>query len=226
MRVPLWFKLAYHIWLLGWLIAAGKSYPYPHLLWLCYLGNIVVGIALWTENRLLFSWQCNSLFFIDVLWTFDVVTRAISEWSALLFGQKLFPYNSPLGTGYMFSPQVDNFLKFMSLFHILMPFLFFWGMYRFGYDRRALWPQLLTVAIVYPLTYWVSLHFGDVHDNIRDDINWVFGPFAKPPEDFVPHVRTLIFALIVYPIFMYIPANFLLTAMFRQPAARDAKARG
>ena len=235
MRVPLWLKLVYHIWLLGWLIAAGKTYAYPHFLWLCYLGNVVVGIALWTENNLLFSWQALSLFFVDVFWTFDVSARAISLWSPHVFGHPLFHYASQFGTDYMFEPasKVDNFRKIMSLFHMGMPVLFFWGLYRFGYDRRAIWLQLATLAIIFPLTYWIGLNFGDVNHNIEDNINWVYGLFGKaqdPAKTGVSRLRFLSIALMLYPIVMHIPSHFLLTAMFSGPGGRgsgkQARARG
>ncbi|HLW66013.1 MAG TPA: hypothetical protein VKS79_11950 [Gemmataceae bacterium] len=233
MRVPLWLKLAYHVWLLGWLIAGGKTYPYPHFFWLCYLGNVVVGIALWTENNLLFSWQAVSLFFVDVFWTFDVSARALSLWSAEWAGRVVFNYHSQFGTDYMFDPTIDSFRKTMSMFHMLMPLIFFWGMYRFGYDRRAIWLQLATIAIVFPLTYWVSLNFGDVQENIKDNINWVFGPFGKPQNPAntgVSRQQFLLIALLLYPIVMHIPSHFLLTAMFSGSAGRasgkSAKARG
>jgi hypothetical protein len=212
MRVPLWLKLAYHIWLLGWLVSAAKSYPYPHFLWMCYLGNVVVGLALWTENRLLFSWQCCSLFFVDCFWTFDVVAQAISFYSAK-WGHEIFHYKAMFGTGYMFDPDIDDFRKIISLFHMLMPFLFGWGLLRFGYDRRAIWLQLATCAILYPLTYWISLSFGNLEENKIDNINWVFGLFGKQQHT-IPELQMLFVALMLYPIVMYIPANFLLILIF------------
>ena len=233
MRVPLWLKLAYHVWLLGWLVVAGKYYPYAHFFWLCYLGNVVVGIALWTENNLLFSWQCLSLFFVDVFWTFDVSMRAFSVYSDRLFGHTILHYDSLFGTGYMFDPDIDPVRKYISLFHMLMPVVFFWGMYRFGYDRRAIWLQLLTIAIVFPLTYWISLNVGDVQHNIADNINWVFGLFGKPQDPAVTGVsrqQFLLIALMIYPIVMHIPSHFLLTAMFSGPGgkgnAKSVKIRG
>jgi hypothetical protein len=211
MRVPLWLKVGYTVWLVAWLAVCLHLYPLAHLLWLCYFGNVVFAFALWTESPLLFSWQAVALLIPDMLWTISYFTR-------LALGPDRYLLHF---ADYMFNPMYPLYQRAASLFHAGMPALFIWGLLKYGYDRRAIFLQLATIGVLYPLTYWVSLQFGNVKENIHDDINWVFLPLGNPPDDFVPQVKWLAFALIYFPIIMFLPSHFLLIAVFRRPKSQS-----
>lgn len=189
MRIPFALKLGYTAWLVAWMTFYGKLFETSHFLWLCHIGNVIIAAALWSQNRLLFSWQAVSLLVPDLVFVFDVVGR-------LVFG--LHPIG---GTEYMFDPAIPLAKRALSLFHFGMPVLIVWGLWRFGYDRRAVYLQVLTCWIVFPLSYI----FGDVADNV----NWVRGPFGREQHAIAP-LPFLSVAMVVYPLVVYVPSHFLI----------------
>src|SRR5262245_48662606 len=131
-RIPLWLKVGYTLWVIAWLILYKQFVSWAHYLWLCHLGNVIIVIGLWTESPLLLSWQALSLLFADLVWTLDFLI-------GLTFGR------TPIGAAwYMFAPEsaFPRLQKALALFHLFLPFLLIWCLWRFGYDRRAIWLQI------------------------------------------------------------------------------------
>src|SRR5437016_2083332 len=101
MRLPLWLKVGYTLWVVGWIAhyvyehyAHGADYNLLLTLWFCYIGNCLIAVALWTESRLLFSWQTVALLLVQLAFSIDAVSRLLLGWH--LLG----------GTEYMFDPNV------------------------------------------------------------------------------------------------------------------------
>jgi len=57
MRLPLWLKVGWTLWVAVWAPLYWKQYGAQNFLYFCDLGNFFIAIALWTERALLFSWQ-------------------------------------------------------------------------------------------------------------------------------------------------------------------------
>lgn len=199
-RVPLWFKVIYTIWVAVWLVLYAGYYPTAHFLWMCHVGNIILVAAFWLESPLLFSWQAVALLLADLLWTFDLLTR-------ITIGIH------PLGaTAYLFVEQLPIGLRLASMFHLAMPWILIWSLWRYGYDRRAIWLQLATCWILFPLSYL----FGSE----ADDINWVFGPFNRV-QHVLPPLLFLFVAMILYPIVVFLPSHLAFTAIVPRPEGRN-----
>ena len=199
MRVPLWLKIGYSVWAVIWTVLYAQYVPPKHFLWLCHIGNFLMAIGLWLESPLLLSWQAVSVLVADLLWVFDLATR-------LLFGVH------PLGATVAFFVESTPLLqRGISLFHVVMPLLLMWTLWRFGYDRRAIWCQLGMVAIVFPISFWLSKPL--------DNINWVWGPFNKVQEVVSPRLYLLV-AMIAYSLALFIPSHLILCWLVRRPAAR------
>ncbi|HLF92545.1 MAG TPA: membrane-associated protein [Planctomycetota bacterium] len=201
-KVPLWLKIAWTAWIAVWMPFYWKHYGPQNFLWFCDLANFLIAVALWTESSLLFSWQAVSVLLVQLVWTVDVVGRT-------LLGSRF------LGTtDYMWDPAIPLVTRLLSLFHLAVPPLLFWGIWKLGYDRRAFWAQTVTAWVLLPICY-----FGWPPDpGFAWDINWVYGPFDKPQTRISP-ILYLGVCMIAYPVLLYAPTHFALRFLFRRREA-------
>ncbi len=188
MRLPLWLKVGWTLWVAVWAPLYWKQYGAQNFLYFCDLGNFFIAIALWTERALLFSWQATGLLLFQILFTLDLLT-------ALLFGKHFIG-----GTEFMFDPAVPLFIRLLSLFHVVTPPLLLWAIRRFGYDERGWKYQTLTTWIVAPINhFWRPEH----------DVNWVRGLFYREQHT-LPGLVYLMAYLIVLPLVIYYPTHLAL----------------
>ena len=55
MRLPLWLKIAWTVWLIAWAPLYWRYYGAQNFLYFCDIGNVLIGIGLWLESALIFS---------------------------------------------------------------------------------------------------------------------------------------------------------------------------
>ena len=188
MRIPLWLKIGWSVWLLVWIPFYWHQYGVQNFLYFCDLGNFFIAAALWLESPLLFSWQACGLLLFQTLYTIDLI-------GALLSGKHLIG-----GTEYMFDPHVPLPMRLLSLFHIVVPPLLLWAIWRLGYDSRGWKFQTLTAWIVVPINYFWRPQF---------DVNWARGLFFRE-QHVVPGIVYLFFYLIAVPLLVYWPTHLFL----------------
>ena len=114
-----------------------------NFLWFSDIALIGSVIAQWRNNRLLASTQALSVALLELFWTVDFFVR-------LLFGVQFLGL-----AGYMFESTYPLFVRLLSLFHLWLPWLLIWLVYRDGYDRRALIIQTLVCWLVLLASYWL-----------------------------------------------------------------------
>jgi hypothetical protein len=118
MRLPLWLKVLWTAWVIAWVPFYWKQYGVQTFLYFCDLGNFFIAAALWLESPLIFSWQACGLLFFQTLYTVDL-------FAAVLTGKH------PIGgTEYMFDASMPLFVRLLSLFHIVMPPMLLWAIWR------------------------------------------------------------------------------------------------
>ncbi len=188
MRIPLWLKIAWSVWLLVWIPFYWHQYGAQNFLYFCDLGNFFIAAALWLESPLLFSWQACGLLLFQTLYSIDLI-------GALLSGKHIIG-----GTEYMFDPHVPLPMRLLSLFHIVVPPLLLWAIWRLGYDSLGWKYQTLTAWIVVPINYFWRPQF---------DVNWARGPFFHE-QHLVPGIAYLLFYLIAVPLLVYWPTHLFL----------------
>jgi hypothetical protein len=188
MRIPVWLKIAWTIWLIAWAPLYWRQYGLQNFLFFCDLGNFFIGIALWLESPLIFSWQACGLLLFQSLYTIDLV-------GAVLTGRHLIG-----GTEYMFDPSVPLAIRLLSLFHVVTPPLLLWALNRVGYDRRGWKYQTLTTWIVVPINYFWRPQL---------DVNWARGPFFHE-QHVVPGWWYLSAYLVIVPMAVYFPTHLFL----------------
>jgi hypothetical protein len=188
MRLPLWMKLAWSVWIAVWVPVYWKQYGTQNFLYFCDLGNLLVLAGLWLESRLIFSWQAAGLLVFQTLFIIDLA-------GALVTGRHLIG-----GTEYLFDPHLSLFVRGLSLFHVAMPALLLWAIWQLGYDRRGWKYQTLVTWVVVPLNYFWRPQF---------DVNWARGLFLRPQHT-VPGLVYLAAYLVVVPLAVYWPTHKLL----------------
>ena len=188
MRIPLWLKILWTAWLIAWAPIYWRQYGPQNFLFFCDLGNLLIGLGLWLESPLIFSWQACGLLFFQILYTIDFAF-------ALLTKRHIIG-----GTEYMFDPAIPLYVRLLSLFHVVTPPLLLWAIWKLGYDRKGWKLQTLTTWIVVPICYFFRPEY---------DVNWARGPFFHE-QHVVPGLVYVLLYLIAVPALTYFPTHLLL----------------
>lgn len=188
MRIPLWLKVLWTMWVIVWLPVYGREYGLQNFLFFCDLGNILIALGLWLESPLILSWQATGLLLFQILFTIDLIV-------ALATGRH------PIGgTEYMFDPRIPLGIRLLGLFHALTPPLLLWATWRLGYDSRGWKLQTLTAWVVVPINYFWRPQY---------DVNWARGPFFHE-QHAVPGLVYLLIYLTIVPAVVYFPTHVIL----------------
>jgi hypothetical protein len=194
MRVPLWLKIVWSLWLIVWAPVYWHRYGLQNFLFFCDIGNVLIGIGLWLESGLIFSWVACGLLLFQTLYTVDLS-------GALITGHHLIG-----GTEYMFDPYLPLWTRLLSLFHVVTPFVLLWGIRTLGYDRRGWKLQTLTTWIVVPINFFWRP---------EEDVNWARGLFFHEQHT-LPGFVYLLGYLILVPLCVYLPTHWLLLWLVRR----------
>ena len=187
-RLPLWLKIAWTAFLLVWAPLYFRQYGAQNFLFYCDLGNVLIGVALWLESRLIVSWQAVSLLIFQTLYALDYL-------GALALGRHFIG-----GTEYMFDPTIPFPIRIFGLYHVVVPALLLWAVRRLGYDARAWKCATAECLIVVPAGFFWRPEFN---------VNWARG--LSHEQHTVPSWFYLISYLIVVPLLIYWPTHFALT---------------
>ena len=181
-------------------VAYARSYGLKNFLWLSDIALGLTTIAVITEQPLPASVAAVGVLPLEIAWNTDFVT-----------GGRLLGL-----AGYMFDRKLPRWLRALSLFHVALPPTLYLLLRRLGYDRRALAIHCGLTWTVLPLTYAVT--------DPGDNINWVFGPGARPQRR-VPPLGYLGLAMIAFPLLVHWPTHLILRNLFRRPSSPKPLAR-
>jgi hypothetical protein len=170
-----------------------RQYGPSNFLWFSDLALFITLAAVWLQSPLLASMQAVSVGLLELVWLIEFLAR-------LLAGFKLLGL-----TDYMFKPEIPLWIRALSLFHVWLPVLLFWLVWRLGYDRRA-W-------LLQTLLCWTVLLVCHFFTKPSQNINWVFGPGSKPQTWMSPRLY-LALLMIFFPACIYFPSHLLLQAIF------------
>lgn len=193
--LPHWLKLGYTVWFLVWLPVYWVDNGPANFLWLCDVANFVLLAAVWLESPLLFSSQAVSVLLIQIAWMIDAGCRLVAGFHPIG------------GTEYMFESARPLFGRLLSLFHVFIPILLLWALWRLGHDRRGWRLQTLVCWLVLPLSFSIG--------EPRDNLNWLWAPFGVE-QLWLPPLAFLALCMVAYPLVLYLPTDALLTAWLRR----------
>jgi hypothetical protein len=198
-RLPLWVKLANTAFVCVLVPAYWAYYGPANFLWFSDIALFLAVAALWWESAFLAGVAAVSVTPLELAWSADFLLH--------LAGAPSFGL-----TGYMFEPDRPLFIRGLSLFHLWLPFLLLWLVWRLGYDRRA-WLALTVLAwVVLPVCYFLT-------DPTRN-INWVLGLGTKP-QDWLPPGLYLALLMLAFPLGVYLPTHLVLCWLFPPPGAPE-----
>lgn len=129
-------QVAVIAWLAIYVPVYASAYGGWHFLQLCDLSVLLACLGVLTRSRLLLSAQALGAPAIALLWLADL------GWSAAT-GHYLHG-----GTAYLWNEAVPAAARVLSIFHLVLPLLLLFCLWRNGYDRRALLLQAAISAVV------------------------------------------------------------------------------
>ena len=191
--ISLGLKIGYTLFVCVAVPIYWRQYGPANFLWFSDIALLAMVPALWLENALLASMMALSILFLELVWNADF-------WIRLVTGKSLVSLSA-----YMFDPNIPLFIRGLSLFHVALPILVVWLLYRLGYDRRALLWQTMVALVVMPISYLLT--------NPRENINWVYG-LGEKPQPIMPEWLFVLSLMIGIPLLVYLPMHFLLGRIF------------
>src|SRR2546428_12470132 len=91
MRLPLWLKILWTIWVIAWAPLYWRQYGAQNFLYFCDLGNFLIAVGLWLESPLIFSWQPTGLLLFQTLFAADLL-GAFLTWKPWFGGTEFMVY--------------------------------------------------------------------------------------------------------------------------------------
>lgn len=198
--VALLFKWIYSAFVAILIPTYWRYYGPGNFLWFSDLALFLTLAAVWLESPLLASTQAVSVGLLELVWLADFLVRLV------------FRVETVGLTRYMFDPKIPLLVRALSLFHVGLPFLLFWLVWRLGYDPRAWLAQTLFAWAVLTACYFLT--------RPAENVNWVFGP-AKRKQQWMPPQLYLLLLMVFLPVCVYRPTHLLLQKFF--PAARMSR---
>ena len=200
---PLWLKIVVTLFYAFISRGTWQQYSAFNFLWFSHIGFMGAVLALWLESRLLSSMMLLNTFVADgVGWTLDLLVALVSG-------------RHPFGaTAYMFDQRIPILIRLLSLFHVLVPVLLVWMVYKLGYDRRALVAQTLFA--------WAVLLFCVSFTNPALNLNCVFGPGTKR-QTFMPAWLYFLILMIYVPLAFYLPIHLTLRRWLKWDRPRESR---
>ncbi len=187
--IPLWFKIAYSLFVLYIVVVWLRHYGWPNLLWFSDIALIGAVPAMWLESAAISSVLAVAVLLPEVLWNVDLAAR-------LVLRRRVTGL-----TDYMFEPERLKLLRGLSLFHVPLPLVLIWLVVAYGYDTRVGLPgAIVLAALVLPL----SRFFGTPQKNI----NWTYG-LGRAQTRLPPAVYLLLLWL-GFVVFVFVPTDLLL----------------
>lgn len=193
MLFPLWLKIVYPLFVAVLVRVYWSKYGPANFLWFSDIALLLTVPALWLESGLVASMMAVAVALPEIAWNIDYFGR-------LLTGRSLFGLSR-----YMFDASISLPVRALSLFHVFLPPLILWMVYRLGYDERALIAQTLLTWIILPLSYFLA--------KPSENVNWVRGLGGRPQAR-VPGAVYLILMMLGFPTLIYLPTHFILRFTF------------
>ncbi len=191
--IPVWVKLAHTVFVALLVPVYWRRYGLANFLWFSDIALLVLVPALWLESPLLVSVIALAVLGPELAWTMDFAGRLLTGVSG--FGL----------SAYMFDAGIPRFVRALSLFHLVLPPMLVWLVWRLGYDRRALLGQIALAAVVLPASYLAG--------SPRENVNWVYG-FGERRQAWMPAPLFVVFQLVLFSLVIYLPTHLVLALIF------------
>jgi hypothetical protein len=191
--IPLWFKVAYTVFVACVMAVWWKNYGWRNFLWFSDIAFIGAVPAMWFESASLSSVLTVAVLLPEILWNVDFAGR-------LLVRRRITGL-----TDYMFEAERPRLLRGLSLFHVPLPLVLLWMLQAYGYDSRIGLPGAIALgAVVLPLSRLVSAP--------EKNINWTYGLGGVQTR--WPAWGYLLALFAGFVVFVFVPTDLLVRRMF------------
>jgi len=187
--VPLWLKIAVTAFVAFLVPVYYRWWGPRNFLWFSDLALLATVPALWLESGFIASAVTVAVLLPEVVWNVGYFGRLVSG-----------RYMGSLAA-YMFNARKPRYVRALSLFHVWLPPLLLWLVYRLAYDERAWIVTTIVAWVVLPFT-WLVTERGE------ESVNWVYGPERIAP------LAWLAIVMLAFPLLVYLPTHLLLRALF------------
>ncbi len=180
------------------------NYGPANFLYFCDIALLATLLALWFESGLLASMQGVSILPPQAVWMADYLSMAIL-------------HKSPLGmTAYMFDSSIPLFVRGLSTFHIWLPILLVWLIWKLRYERKAFALQVLCGWAVLLICYLLlpAPPAPVSNPSAAVNINYVYGPSDAGPQKWVHPQVWLGMLMLLFPVVFYLPTHLVLDKLF------------
>jgi len=191
--IPLWIKVAYTVIVLITVLVYARKYPLGNFLWFSDIALVMTTATLWLESPLLASMMAVGTLLPEIFWN-------VSFFGQLITGRRVSGLSD-----YMFDARFPRYLRALSLFHVILPFLLVWLLARLGYDPRALAAQTALAWVVLILSYRLT--------DPKDNVNWVFG-WGAGPQQRIPPLLYLALLMVGFPVLIHYPTHLVLQKLY------------
>lgn len=199
-RLSLWIKVPYTLFIAVLAPVYWTHHGPSNFLWFSDVALFGSALALWLESRLIASMMALAVLVPEIAWN-------VGFFGLILAGVDVIGL-----AGYMVDPELPLYLRGLSLFHVFMPPVLVWMVYRLGYDRRALPAQTLLAWVLLPLSY----RFAELPGH---NLNWTLG-FGDRAQTLMADWQWVAMLMVAFPLVIYLPTHWLLGRLFASPARR------
>jgi hypothetical protein len=199
-KYPDWMRWMSLVWFAVWFPTYLRTWGVANFAHLCDVAVILTCIGMWSNSALLISSQAVGALIVDAAWALDAC------W-ILLLGHPLVG-----GNEYLLDGHYPVWIRLLTGFHLVMPALLIWGVYRMGYDRRG-WA--LQCALALPV--FIAARFTSPADNTDFAFADPFFHRAWGPAPTHVLVVWLFMVLVVY-----LPTHMVLKRFFPAPQAKGS----
>ncbi len=195
--IPLGLKLAYTAFMLVLVPVYWHHYGPANFLYFSDLALFFVLAAIWLESPLLASMPAVGTLATQALW--------IADFIAVALGGEITGM-----TGYMFDAAYPLYLRALSLFHLWLPALLLFLVWRLGYDARALWAWTAMAWVILLISYVFLPPPDPEPGSTARNINYVYGFSDMKPQTLMPQWAWLLMLMIAFPLVVFAPVHWAL----------------
>jgi hypothetical protein len=188
-------KIVLEAFLLILIPAYWYNYGFANFLWLSDIGLFLTFIGLAYKSRLAMSMAFVGVFLYETAWFVDFIYH-------LMFGKSILNI-----VDYMFDPSLAVWLRGLSLFHLVTPWIWLYYAKKWGYKPKAIY--------YFIVLFWLDLIAVYLFSSPSENINWVFMPNFYNWRGFPPFLW-LILVMILVPLFLFWPTHHLAMRFFKK----------
>ena len=212
-RVPLWLKVAYTAFMAVLVPVYWHYYGPTNFLYFCDLALFITLVGIWIESPFLVSMCAVGILAPQAVWVADFLST--------LLGLPLIGM-----TSYMFNHENSLFLRGLSLYHGLLPFLMIYLVWALGFHGRALPAWTLLAWAVLPVCFFFMPPPNPEPGLTPVNINYVWGLSDYAAQNWVSPAIWFVGLMIGLPLLLFVPTHFLLLRFAPKPPCASMTKRG